>query len=270
MDDRWKKWIRHNVERGCNVDELRRILEKEKFSKEEIDAEFRAIAQGVKENPGRIVDYERLTKVNVTKVGKKVEQDWIQLYTIDDFMTAEECDHLVAVSEKHYRPSTVTTGDRDKYFRTSSTCDLYERVDPIVRVIDERISKTLGINLAYAEVTQIQHYSVGQEFKPHTDYFEPNTPEYLKYASFSGNRTWTFMVYLNDCKKGGGTQFPNLKMTFYPNKGQALVWNNLYADGKPNYDTIHWGMPIEEGEKVIITKWFREQTTQHMFLDPAM
>jgi prolyl 4-hydroxylase len=37
-----------------------------------------------------------------------------------------------------------------------------------------------------------------------------------------------------------------------------LIWNNLLPDGSPNYDTLHEGMRVTEGQKYIITKWFRE------------
>ncbi len=267
MDARWKSWVRENVDRGCDVDELRAILRREKFSEEDIEAEFNTIATVAREIRAKPVNHEALTKIKLTRNAKPIASEWLQLYVLENFMTPEECDTLVDCAKDSYRPSTVTTGDRDKYFRTSSTCDLYERVHPLVRTIDERIAATLGINLAYAEVTQIQHYSVEQEFKAHTDYFEPDSAEYLKFASTSGNRTWTFMVYLTDTEKGGGTKFVNIDQTFYPKKGRAVVWNNLYADGTPNYDTLHWGQPVEAGTKVIITKWFREQCTVPMLME---
>jgi prolyl 4-hydroxylase len=106
---------------------------------------------------------------------------------------------------------------------------------------------------------------VGQEFKAHTDYFEPNTDEYVKFAGDRGNRTWTFMIYLNETKKGGGTNFVKLDKIFYPKKGAAVVWNNLCKDGIPNPNSMHAGMPVEKGEKVVITKWFREKGTGPMF-----
>ncbi len=265
MDGRWKNWLRENIQRGCDLDELRGILRREKFDEADIEEQFRAAATAAADPKTAKVNYEALSKIKITRTAKKVDTDWAQLYVLDHFMTPEECEKLISLAPDYYRPSTVTTGE--KYFRTSSTCDLYEKLDPFVRVIDERIAKTLGIHLAYAEVTQIQHYDVTQEFKPHTDFFEPGSAEYLKYASFSGNRTWTFMVYLNETKKGGGTKFVNLDKTFYPKTGTALVWNNLYADGRPNHDTMHWGQPVEEGTKVIITKWFREQCAVPMFIE---
>lgn len=73
------------------------------------------------------------------------------------------------------------------------------------------------------------------------------------------------MIYLNDTPKGGGTHFLYLDQIFYPKQGQAVIWNNLYPDGTPNRNTLHHGMPVEEGQKVIITKWFREKGSGDMF-----
>ena len=80
-----------------------------------------------------------------------------------------------------------------------------------------------------------------------------------------GNRTWTFMIYLNDTLQGGGTAFPNINEVFYPKRGRAVVWNNLKADGRGNPFTMHCGEPVEAGEKFIITKWFRERCMAPMF-----
>jgi prolyl 4-hydroxylase len=37
-----------------------------------------------------------------------------------------------------------------------------------------------------------------------------------------------------------------------------VIWNSLLPDGRPNYDTLHHGMPVKAGHKAIITKWFRQ------------
>jgi prolyl 4-hydroxylase len=57
--------------------------------------------------------------------------------------------------------------------------------------------------------------------------------------------------------QGGGTRFFSIDRILEPKKGQAVIWNNLYPDGSPNPDTLHSGMPVSEGHKVIITMWFR-------------
>ena len=59
------------------------------------------------------------------------------------------------------------------------------------------------IDPAYGEPLQGQRYDVGQEFKAHTDYFEPGGADYDRFCSVAGQRTWTFMVYLNAVDAGG-------------------------------------------------------------------
>jgi prolyl 4-hydroxylase len=40
-----------------------------------------------------------------------------------------------------------------------------------------------------------------------------------------GQRTYTFMIYLNEVKEGGETEFKKLNQSFSPMKGKALIWN---------------------------------------------
>jgi prolyl 4-hydroxylase len=44
-----------------------------------------------------------------------------------------------------------------------------------------------------------------------------------------------------------------------------VIWNNLRPDGTVNPDTLHAGMPVLAGHKIIITKWFRERGSGPMF-----
>src|SRR3546814_8718095 len=73
--------------------------------------------------------------------------------------------------------------------------------------IDRKLSHFLGIDPAYGEPIQGQRYAVGQEFKPHTDYFDPKGSDFATYCATAGNRSWTLMVYLNQPEAGGATRF---------------------------------------------------------------
>ncbi|HEY9793794.1 MAG TPA: cupin-like domain-containing protein [Candidatus Obscuribacterales bacterium] len=194
---------------------------------------------------------------------KQIESPLVQLVTIDNFLSDEECDRLMDLVNDRLRPSTTTR--ETPGYRTSYTCDLSLVGDDFVKFIDCKIAAALGISPSHSEGIQAQTYDVGQEFKQHTDWFEPGTDEYRECAADRGNRTWTFMIYLMDTAKGGGTRFVNLDQTMFPKKGKAVVWNNLYADGTPNPDTLHCGMPVKKGKKAIITKWFRELGQGPMF-----
>lgn len=170
---------------------------------------------------------------------------------------------LIALIDAGRRPSTIADDNGDASFRTSETCDL-DAADPAVQRIEALLTALSGIEPAYGEPLQGQRYAQGQEFKPHTDYFTPGGRDYDRYCARSGNRTWTFMVYLNAVTAGGATRFRALGKTFQPEPGKLLCWNNRLpdgADGAPgsvNPATIHHGMKVRKGVKYVITKWYRE------------
>jgi len=187
----------------------------------------------------------------------RVETDRAELFTVEDFLDAADCRRVIEIMKGSLRRSTITIeNEPDKYFRRSRTCDLSFIDVPMVRRLDRAICEAMQIPPALAEPTQGQYYDVGDEFKPHTDYFEANELEQHSTPTL-GQRSWTFMLYLNDPEGGGETAFVNLGVSIKPKAGRAVIWNNLRPDGQPNYDTLHQGTPVTAGYKAIITKWFR-------------
>jgi prolyl 4-hydroxylase len=265
LDASWKGWLSENIERGCNRTELVSILRTHGFSLSSIKQNM-GDAFPVDTPPPDPAQLPRLIR-NPPRNLQKVATDELDIYTLDDFMSADECDRLTVLINHHLRPSTVTIDNGDKSFRTSQTCDLSLLRSPVAVGCDEKIAKTLGIRREYSEGIQAQRYDVGQQFKGHTDYFEPGTSEYGEFGGDRGNRTWTFMVYLNEGMGGGGTKFFAIDHTFVPKKGQAVIWNNLNPDGTPNPGTLHSGEPVTSGHKLIITKWFRELGSGPMFYE---
>lgn len=276
LDGTWPAWLQENLDRKCDPEQLLGILLRNGFSPASIKShmgslfpEKSSFLEGIPfEAQKPAFDYAAIANTRVARMdsglkAQRVMSDKLQLYVIEDFMSAEECRRVIDISASHLRPSTTTTGE--KGYRTSSTSDLGLLNDAFVKKMDEKIARAVGLRLAYSEGIQAQRYEVGQEFRQHTDYFAPGSTEYAKYAGARGQRTWTFMVYLNDGMKGGGTRFVAIDRVFTPRLGMALVWNNLYPDGRPNYDTLHCGLPVEEGHKIIITKWFRERGNGPMF-----
>ena len=173
---------------------------------------------------------------------------------VDEGAAAE----LVALIDAGRRPSTIADDNGDAAFRTSETCDLAAAL-PAVQLIEAMITDLSGIAPAFGEPLQGQRYAQGQEFKPHTDYFTPGGRDYERYCALSGNRTWTFMIYLNNVAAGGATRFKLLDKTFQPEAGKLLCWNNRLADGAVNPATLHHGMKVRKGVKYVITKWYRER-----------
>ena len=163
------------------------------------------------------------------------------------------------IDANHSRSSVVEGGtDRTAIsdYRTSSTCNL----DPnnlLIKNIHNRIANLLGIDIKKGEALQGQLYEVGQYFKQHNDFFEG--AGYDMHCKSSGNRTHTFMIYLNDGFKGGGTNFPQLNKIIEPEIGKALMWENM-KDGQLQHQYLHEGVSVEEGKKYIVTSWWRENS----------
>jgi prolyl 4-hydroxylase len=189
---------------------------------------------------------------------RRFASDRIALFTLRHFLTPLECAGLTQRIDASCRPSTIADANGDDYFRTSETCDL-DHTDPLVAALNAKLAWISGIDPSYGEPLQGQRYLVGQEFKAHTDFFEPGGEDFQRYCSVAGQRSWTFMIYLGDVAAGGGTQFPHLGRTFQPECGLLLAWNNRFADGGLNPATLHHGLPVRKGAKYVITRWYRER-----------
>lgn len=189
---------------------------------------------------------------------QRVPSGKLELFQLRGFLTPEMCSELIAQIDRERRPSTLADPNGDAYFRTSETCDLAPEL-PVVQELEARLLALNGIDPAHGEPVQGQRYAEGQEFKPHCDYFNPGGQDWEKYTSVAGQRTWTFMIYLNEGMAGGGTRFKCVGKTFQPEVGKLLGWNNRRGDGSVNPNTLHHGMKVRRGTKYVITKWYREK-----------
>lgn len=203
-----------------------------------------------------------LVDEELTPQAIRVESNAVQFYVIPEFLSLGECDQIIRAINLGLTPSAVTTGVGE--WRTSRTCHIPDVAPRLAQAIDICLSDLTGIDPSYSEPLQGQRYDVDQYFKAHHDWFTPGTDEFEEHCSVGGQRTWTAMVYLNEVDEGGETDFPSLGFTVTPSPGLALVWNNLYPDGSPNYATLHESLPVKQGSKYIITKWYRAQPGRHI------
>lgn len=188
---------------------------------------------------------------------QRVPNPALELFVLRDFLSADERAALVAMIDAGRRPSTIADDRGEANFRTSETCDLDSR-DSLVAAVNARISALLGLDDSLGEPLQGQRYAPGQEFKPHTDTFEPGGADFYLHCADQGQRTWTAMIYLNDVEDGGATRFKTIGKTIQPEAGKLVAWNNLLGDGRPNPATLHQGMKVRRGVKYILTRWYRE------------
>src|SRR5687768_12324739 len=193
---KWMNWLREQMRIGCDMSESVTTLRKAGYSDDIILAAFEAARPR-----GDALESGVLTPPLIRRSPpnlRRVPDDRLQLYLLDNFLSPKECTRLCALIDHHLRPSTLSYASDDANFRTSSTADLCHLKSPVAFHIDDKICRTLGIRVEYSEGIQAQRYEVGQQFKAHWDYFPPDTAVYRRLAGVRGNRTWTFMVYLNE------------------------------------------------------------------------
>lgn len=280
LDTTWKNWTHENLELGVPQEKIFDTLVKNNFDLSDIknnlnefnvnklskNKQKKVVPQTKVQNTIQSNTYNIIGAVPVEVVGGELE-----LFTIKNFLNKSECEELVNLVKSDMKKSSVSIANRaegyiDDSVRTSSTCNLVRQKSNVVKDVDERILECIGVHSSRAEAIQGQHYDETQEFKQHTDTFAPNSEEYRLHCENSGGqRTWTFMIYLNETEEGGETRFNLLKNTdneellFKPELGMAVVWNNLNKDGSPNRFSLHQGCPVKKGSKTILTKWFRER-----------
>ncbi|WP_457355059.1 2OG-Fe(II) oxygenase [Sphingomonas sp. UYP23] len=177
---------------------------------------------------------------------QRVPSPKLPLFVRRAFLDAETCTGLRAAVDATRRPSTVSDFNGDRAFRTSETGDL-DPLDPLTIALDAQIAAFTGLDPTHGEPIQGQRYAVGQEFKPHTDYFDPLGIDFDRYCRIAGNRTWTVMLYLNEPDAGGATRFKAIDKIIQPEMGKLLAWNNRRPDGSPNPASLHHGMKVRAG-----------------------
>jgi prolyl 4-hydroxylase len=207
-------------------------------------------------------------------------------FIVDNFLTDEECDHIIDVSKDKLEKSKVMSVDKNNNtldiedpVRTSKQTWLNNNDYPkLIKKIENLVNKyteeneTLSVNKNQFEDIQVVRYEPNQEYKYHYDICHPEQchkehkasckADYDKYKSI---RYITVIFYLNDNFKGGETEFTKLRKKIKPKKGTALIFfncnpsSNTQNDGLCDtiYNSEHAGTPVKSGEKWIANVWIR-------------
>lgn len=195
-------------------------------------------------------------RLNADPAAYKIDTEKAEIYAIGDFLSAAECQRLCMMIDAVAQPSALHEQSYDSGFRTSYSGNL-DPEDSFIMGISRRIDDLLGINPICGEAIQGQRYLVGQQFKPHNDWFYTSENYWKLERKRGGQRSWTAMAFLNDVEEGGETHFTEVGIKVEPKPGVLMVWNNALEDGSPNEDTLHAGTPVSKGSKYVITKWYR-------------
>lgn len=164
-----------------------------------------------------------------------------QIWLIENFWTAQQCNDFIATSEvTGYEAATVTTekgaqviervrnNNRLLYTDVELAANLWQQLKPYAPA---QIGNSLAVGLN--ELFRFYKYQAGQRFKKHTD------------QSYARNETeasyYTFMIYLNDDYTGGETTFD--KTVIRPKQGAALIFLHSLE---------HEGSEVTQGTKYVL------------------
>ncbi len=182
-----------------------------------------------------------------------------EVATFEGLFNDEECRFLIYAAARYIKRSTVldpNTGQEVALgLRTSRDMGFLPNIDdPGIRMLQHRMAQAAGFDLAHCEPLAVLCYGPREQYFPHRDYFYPSSPQL---AEPGGQRHSTVCVYLNDVQKGGETIFLEKRVGVTPQRGRAVMFRNLYGDGKPDTRSLHAGQPVVVGEKWLASCWIR-------------
>ena len=266
----WQGWVRENVARGCDpVDMAQQISSK--LGLDLMIAKY-SVADAYHEQHPHYAVHKSIPEIDTT-TGTVITPDrtinvlltmgFPRIVLLGNVLSEEECDALASSSQGRFRRSTVLGenggGDRILEDRSSETAELQRAQSALVAKVDARLAALVNWPIENGEPLQLQKYGVGNEYRRHYDWFDPDDATGIKHMQTGGQRLATIILYLTDVEAGGGTAFPSIDIEVQPKKGNALFFLNTDMYGMPNHKTLHAGLPVQKGCKIIASKWLRER-----------
>lgn len=170
-------------------------------------------------------------------------------------LSPAECAHIAGAVQDILEPSHIVdpaSGKlREHPIRTSDGALVGPtREDLVIRAINLRIAAISGTRVSQGEALSVLRYRASQQFRMHHDAIGETKNQRIK----------TVLVYLNQGFVGGETFFPAPKLTIVPAAGDAIVFVNADASGRPYASAKHAGLPVSHGVKWLATRWIRARS----------
>lgn len=187
-----------------------------------------------------------------------------RLRVFERFAHPAECEWLISRMRPKLGPALVWdeasgSGKIDPVRSNSAVEVSISETDVVLALLRARISAAMRLPEFIFEVPQVMHYKVGQEFRTHHDYLDPQAPGPAADIARRGQRMGTFLIFLNEDFDGGETEFPKAGISYRGRTGDALFFANITPDGRPDPMSVHAGRPPTRGEKWIFSQWIRDR-----------
>ncbi|HEX8241473.1 MAG TPA: 2OG-Fe(II) oxygenase [Allosphingosinicella sp.] len=173
----------------------------------------------------------------------------------EGFLSKAECEYLKAAAEPSLVPSVVVDPVTRQWVpnpvrKSEGTVFGVFAEDLVVNALNRRIAALSATRLDQAEPLQLLRYRRGDEYRPHMDALPAE----------ANQRVLTVLVYLSDDYEGGETSFPHAGLSFRGRIGDALLFRNAGADGRPDPLSLHAGLPVTAGTKYLASRWIRAES----------
>jgi prolyl 4-hydroxylase len=167
----------------------------------------------------------------------------------------EECLHVAQSAADLLQPAMVVDPKTGRNVanpvRTSDGAVIGPtRETLVVQALNRRLAAVTGTDWSQGEALSVLRYRPGQQFRPHVDAL-PGT---------HNQRIRTVLIYLNEGFSGGSTIFLRNKLKVTPRVGDAIIFDNVRADGSIDASTQHAGEPVTKGVKWLATRWIRARS----------
>lgn len=188
-----------------------------------------------------------------------------------DVLTDDECNSIIKNSKKDLKESIVykdgfTKKEADPNIRISKTAWLNKDTtteNELRKIIDklENISTFITkLPVVNQEEIQVVNYEKGGYYNPHYDACNSkDINSKINMNGSSGQRVYTFLIYLNDNLEGGSTYFTKIDKHIKPKKGMGILFRNINYNNSDFHElSEHTGTVIKKGDKWICNIWIHE------------
>lgn len=268
-DPSWGDWIALNLQSGCDPSDMQDRMIAAGWEKADAIA---ALAGGIAQVFPDVAGTPALAPLPMLPESGVATCDGREIRTslrlaepaialCENVLSEAECAELLCLAENRgLLPSTVVdeaNGEAVPHPERTSAGLMFQRAEtPLIARIEQRLASLTQWPLANGEGLQILRYRQGQEYRAHFDSFPDGAGGGL-HKTRGGQRLNTVLVYLKSPLQGGETCFPEAGLTLCPPPGWAVIFRNVDEAGRRAPASLHSGLPVIRGEKVVLTYWQR-------------
>tara|TARA_R100001224_G_scaffold46721_1_gene26903 strand:+ start:12424 stop:13473 length:1050 start_codon:yes stop_codon:yes gene_type:complete len=201
----------------------------------------------------------------ITTNASKLIDESIDLKILESQLSPILIMYILELTRGQFRPAAVVEPRTGKFIRDEIRKADVVQISPsdltlIFLLLQRQIGDLVGKPFSCLEMLNVIRYDIGQEYRPH---FDAYTKAQLEMHSDEGQRDITALGVVKSPGKGGSTHFPKIDYSFLPAVGNICCFRNCDENEKILKKSLHAGDAVIEGEKIILSQWFRTKTTRY-------